>query len=257
MEQIRKTIVEHLDHLEKEHGVKILLACESGSRAWGFPSRDSDYDVRFIYVHPKDWYLSIADKRDVIELPIHDDLDINGWDLRKSLQLLRKSNLPLLEWLSSPIKYRYREIAVDPIVSLSKKAFMPESACHHYLSMAKNSIDGIQNNERVRIKTYMYALRPLLCCNWIVKNLSQPPMQIGDLLSTVLDNTQLKKLIEDIIAVKNKHSEKFSIQRSSMVEQYLHHQLDDLENKIPKNPPKPDIKEFDVLFREIVHTLDG
>jgi len=103
---MKKRILQELDEIENKHGVKIIFACESGSRAWGFASEDSDYDVRFIYVHSKDWYLSIEKKRDVIELPLDEVLDINGWDIRKSLRLLRKSNAPLLEWLSSPIVYR-------------------------------------------------------------------------------------------------------------------------------------------------------
>jgi uncharacterized protein len=94
-----------LSDIEKTHQVKIIYSCESGSRAWGFPSADSDYDVRFLYLHPVDWYLSIEDKRDVIEVPIKNKLDITGWDLRKALQLFRKSNPPLLEWLGSPIVY--------------------------------------------------------------------------------------------------------------------------------------------------------
>jgi hypothetical protein len=103
---MKSRILKKLIEIEKNNDVKVIYACESGSRAWGFASEDSDYDVRFIYVHSKDWYLTIADKRDVIEIPFDGDLDINGWDIRKSLKLLRKSNSPLLEWLSSPIKYR-------------------------------------------------------------------------------------------------------------------------------------------------------
>lgn len=101
-------ILARLEQIEKDEDVTIFYACESGSRAWGFPSADSDYDVRFIYVRPRDWYLSIdvEEKRDVIERPINDALDISGWDLRKALKLLRKSNPPLLEWLSSPIVYK-------------------------------------------------------------------------------------------------------------------------------------------------------
>jgi len=86
-----------LEKIEKEHKVKILFAWESGSRAWGFASKDSDYDVRFIYVHEKNWYFGIDDQRDVIELPVNEVLDVNGWDVRKALRLFRKSNAPLYE----------------------------------------------------------------------------------------------------------------------------------------------------------------
>ena len=100
---MKSRILKELNAIEKNNDVKVIYACESGSRAWGFASEDSDYDVRFIYVHSKYWYLTIADKRDVIEIPFNGRLDINGWGVRKSLKLLRKSNSPLLEWLSSPI----------------------------------------------------------------------------------------------------------------------------------------------------------
>ena len=99
-----------LDHVEADDDVAILLAVESASRAWGFPSSDSDYDVRFVYVRPPDWYLSIdlEARRDVIEYPLKDNIDLSGWDLRKALRLFRKSNPPLLEWLQCPIVYRER-----------------------------------------------------------------------------------------------------------------------------------------------------
>ncbi len=132
---MKSTILRQLDYIEKEHGVSILLACESGSRAWGFPSADSDYDVRFIYAHDRDWYLSVFDKRDVIERPIDKVLDISGWDVRKALRLLRNSNAPLLEWLSSLIRYQCREGPVAEIAALAEKSFLPASCCHHYLRM--------------------------------------------------------------------------------------------------------------------------
>jgi predicted nucleotidyltransferase len=105
---VKEEILSRIIEIEDEEGVRIFFACESGSRAWGFPSSDSDYDVRFLYLHPTEWYLSVnlEHKRDVIERPISGDLDINGWDLRKALILLRKGNPPLMEWLGSPIIYR-------------------------------------------------------------------------------------------------------------------------------------------------------
>ena len=102
---MKSRILSHLREIETTENVRIVYACESGSRAWGFPSADSDYDVRFLYVHPLEWYLSVDVKRDVIERPLQGGLDISGWDLKKALQLFRKSNPPLLEWLGSPIVY--------------------------------------------------------------------------------------------------------------------------------------------------------
>jgi uncharacterized protein len=105
-DDIRSDILDRLLAIEAEHGVRALYACESGSRGWGFASPDSDYDVRFIYVHPLPWYLRVSAQRDVIEVPISDELDINGWELRKALSLLKKGNATLIEWLDSPVVYR-------------------------------------------------------------------------------------------------------------------------------------------------------
>src|SRR5580698_9021306 len=118
---IQQRVRDVLAQLEAERQVRVLFACESGSRAWGFASRDSDYDVRFLYVHRRDWYLSVEARRDVIELPIAEDLDVSGWDLRKALRLLRKSNPPLLEWLKSPVVYRH-----DPVFAVEFGALAAE-----------------------------------------------------------------------------------------------------------------------------------
>src|SRR6476659_2643278 len=107
--QVREQILACLAELELRHAVKVLFACESGSRGWGFASPDSDYDVRFVYVNRLPWYLTVEAGRDVIEQPISDELDVSGWDLRKTLQLMRDSNPTLLEWLRSPILYRQEE----------------------------------------------------------------------------------------------------------------------------------------------------
>jgi len=102
-----------LARIEEDENISILWACESGSRAWGFESQNSDYDVRFIYLQRTEEYLRASDLRDVIEKPISDDLDISGWDLPKALRLFRKSNPPLLEWLQSPIVYQGNDDQVN------------------------------------------------------------------------------------------------------------------------------------------------
>jgi len=249
---MEQKIIKELENIEKEYDVKIILASESGSRAWGFPSSDSDYDVRFIYVNKKDWYLSIAKKRDVIELPINSVLDINGWDLRKSLQLMRKSNSPLLEWMTSPIQYCVWRRAFDRLYKLSKIAFMPETSCHHYLSMVKANISKFQVDERVKLKVYMYAVRTILCCKWIVNNLTQPPMHIADLLDEVTGNTPFKDKMSDLIKKKRVHSEKYTVERSEIIENYINGKIVQLQQHIPKNPQKPSLDIFDDAFRYIL-----
>jgi len=165
MEAMRQVIIEELKRLEREEQVRILYACESGSRAWGFPSRDSDYDVRFVYIRKPEWYLSIFEKRDVIERPISDKLDISGWDLRKALNLYRKSNPPLLEWLQSPIRYYEHSGIAEQLRRLSPLAFSPKSCMYHYLSMARGNYREYLQGERVRIKKYFYVLRPVWLAN--------------------------------------------------------------------------------------------
>lgn len=249
---MKKIIVKALNRIEKEYNVTIILASESGSRAWGFPSSDSDYDVRFIYVNKKDWYLSIADKKDVIELPLDDELDVNGWDLKKSLQLMRKSNSPLLEWLGSPIQYHVWPAAFDRLVALSKMAFMPATSCHHYLSMAKRSVVQLKGDGRVGLKTYMYAIRTTLCCQWIIEKMAQPPMHIDNLLAEITDDLHFKDQVKQLIAQKKAHTEKYTVKRSEVIESYINKKIIELQDNIPDNPPKPGMEMFDDVLRSIL-----
>ena len=251
---MKDRIVEELDGIEKTRNVKIVLAVESGSRAWGFPSNDSDYDVRFIYVHEKDWYLTIFKKRDIIEIPIEELLDINGWDLRKSLQLMRKSNSPLFEWLSSPIRYRVSKRAFKKLEELSRLSFMPKTACYHYLSISKKYIEEIESNEKVRLKAYMYAIRATLCCKWIVQNLTQPPMNIKDLLTEIHEDRAITDTVVRFIQEKKKYPENHSINHSELVENYMKQTLHDVQESIPKNPKKPGSEIYDDVFGFIVNS---
>jgi predicted nucleotidyltransferase len=253
---MKNRILKELDNIEQTHRVKIIYACESGSRAWGFASKDSDYDVRFIYAHSNDWYLSIAEKKDVIEIPVNAELDISGWDIRKSLRLLRKSNSPLHEWLSSPIIYKNVEAAVRPFCALSKRAFLPESSCHHYLSMARSSIAKFQDEGDIKIKSYLYAVRTLLCCKWIIEHMNQPPMLIQDLLKAYLPTGKIRDFIDRLIELKENSPELTRIERSSRFEDYLNEEFRSLDARIPKSPEKITYKEFDAVFKEILAQIN-
>ena len=135
--EIFSGIKARLKEIEKEHNVDILLAIESWSRAWWFDSKDSDYDIRFIYAHKQEHYLSIDKRRDVIEFPIVDLIDINGWDIKKALQLFKNSNPTLAEWIKSPITYVENRQFRDEILSLEKENFSPKWYVYHYLHMAE------------------------------------------------------------------------------------------------------------------------
>lgn len=204
----RAEILNELDRIEREHGVHILHAIESGSRAWGFPSADSDYDVRIIYVHPRDWYLSVFDGRDVIEQPISGDLDIAGWDLRKTLRLMANGNAVVHEWLGSPIVYRQDATAAAQLQALAAQAFDPRAAFHHYLAMAGKKLD-VAEGEAVTAKRFLYGMRTLLCARWVADIGTAPPMLFQELLRRYVPGSTAEGTeVERLIQAKAKGSEK-------------------------------------------------
>ena len=186
MRDIQKEIQDNLNQIEEQYDVKILLAVESGSRAWGFASADSDYDVRFIYVRPKEDYLRLDEPRDVIEWQLDEVLDINGWDLRKALLAFAKGNPNVMEWANSPIIYR-KSKHWDALREAAVHYFSEKSALCHYYGTANSTLKGHLTGERIRYKKYFYALRPLLCCRWIEKYHTAPPMEFARLLSLFVD----------------------------------------------------------------------
>ena len=164
---MRATVLANLAEVERRHEVTVLFACESGSRGWGFASPDSDYDVRFIYVHRLPWYLTVAPGRDVIEQPLSGELDVSGWELRKALGLLRASNPTLLEWLRSPVVYRQEQPWAERLHLLAEQGFSPVRGYHHYVAMARKNLRAHLQGDVVRYKKYFYVLRPLLAARWI------------------------------------------------------------------------------------------
>lgn len=231
-QEMKTYIRRELERIEQEEQVKILYACESGSRAWGFPSVDSDYDVRFLYVRPVEWYLSIFDQRDVIEKPISDSLDISGWDLKKALGLFRKSNPPLLEWLASPIQYMEQFQAAAEIRSLSPLTFSPKSCMYHYLNMAKGNYRKYLQGDQVKIKKYFYVLRPILACEWIDKYDEMPPVEFAALTQELLDpNSDLGRMVAELL-VRKKAGEELDLEpRLEPVNQFIEEKLSSYDQK--------------------------
>jgi uncharacterized protein len=204
---IRSRVMQTLAEIESQYDVKVLFACESGSRGWGFASPDSDYDVRFVYVHRLNWYLQVEAQRDVIELPISDELDVGGWELRKALQLLRKSNPVLLEWLDSPVIYREDAASSDHLRKLAPDYFSALRVRYHYLSMARKNFRGYLQGESVRLKKYLYVLRPLLAVQWIDSGRGQPPMRFADLVAGTVTDEALLDEINALLAIKMQSGE--------------------------------------------------
>ncbi|MEX2462604.1 MAG: nucleotidyltransferase domain-containing protein [Paenibacillaceae bacterium] len=230
MPSYQQKILEELIKIEQEEQVCILFACESGSRAWGFPSKDSDYDVRFIYIRPVEWYLSIFEKRDVIERPISDMLDINGWDLKKALLLFRKSNPPLLEWLQSPIQYCEKHSIANQIREISPLTFSPKSCIHHYLNMARNNYRVYLQGEQVKIKKYFYVLRPILACGWIEKYNTMPPIEFDRLLSDLIpEGDKLSSIVQQLLTRKKAGDELDYEPRLNPIHDYLEERITHFE----------------------------
>jgi predicted nucleotidyltransferase len=235
-------IIAQLNTIAAEEHVSVLFACESGSRAWGFPSQDSDYDVRFIYLRDWRWYLSVEveRKRDVIERPISGDLDINGWDLRKALNLLRKSNPTLMEWLDSPIVYQQDETFHRDFIALIDNFFSRPKCFHHYLSMACKNYRGYLQGDMVRIKKYFYVLRPILAARWLEEERGPVPMAFEMLVNTVVKDKALRMDINDLITYKRDGVESEYSEPIPNISQFIETELARLENSQTPQAAHPD-----------------
>ncbi|WP_083897264.1 nucleotidyltransferase domain-containing protein [Azospirillum sp. B506] len=252
---VRQRIATKLDRIERDSGVRILLAVESGSRAWGFASPDSDYDVRFLYVRPLDRYLSLTRERDVIELPIEDDLDINGWDIAKALTLLGKANPVLFEWLASPIRYRTDGEALRLVQAFASRVAHRTAAIHHYRSLAaanlRRHIDG---REPVRLKKYFYAVRPACALAWLRTRPEDPlPMALGALMDGLILTPKLREAIGGLLARKQQLSELGEGPRIGVLDAFI---ADEIAAAVIPGPT-PNEKaalaaEADRLFRRLV-----
>lgn len=249
--QVRKEIVRRLELIEAPGDVRILYAVESGSRAWGFPSRDSDYDVRFIYIRPPNWYLSIdlESRRDVIEHPIVDEIDLSGWDIRKAFRLLAKSNPPLLEWLSSPIIYSADPEFITALRGQVTDYYSPVASMHHYLHMARGNQREYLGGDTVWVKKYFYVLRPLLAIRWLEQNRGAVPMLFADLLATV-DDESVVAAIETLRQRKIAGDELDRGPAIPEISAFVETELGRLnEVLIPRQMPTVSLDALDSLFR--------
>ena len=241
---MRETILEKLDEIEKRESIKILHCIESGSRAWGFASPDSDYDVRFIYVRPKNFYLRLDRTDDVIEWQLDDTLDISGWDLKKALILLHKSNPTLFEWNSSPIVYRTTD-EWQKISAVINRYFVAKSGLYHYLSTAKRNYREYLKGETVKLKKYFYILRPLLACKWILAEGTPPPMLFRTLMEKYLDE-EINPDVEKLLDMKMDTPEIGEVKRFDRVNDYLDRSIDEIDGIIAGLPAE-DARDWDEL----------
>ncbi len=236
---MEKLIVSKLHEIEQMEKVRILLAVESGSRAWGFASPDSDYDVRFIYIRDKEDYLRLNTMRDVIELPVDEVLDINGWDLQKTLRLLYKSNPTLFEWFSSPIVYMESDFA-DLFRRVMNDYFSSKRSLYHYISMAEGNYREYLKGGMVKAKKYFYVLRPVLACRWVLEKQTPPPMLFSELMKEELPEVLMSD-INRLLELKMKSPEIKMIPRIDRINAYLDESIADIKSIVQsmedtKNP---------------------
>lgn len=257
--EVREEIMRRLAAAASEHDVRILMAIESGSRAWGFASTNSDFDVRFIYARPADWYqrIDLEEQRDVIEYPIVDDIDLNGWDLRKALRLFWKSNPPFVEWIQSPIVYINAGGFAASARRILPEVYSLESGIHHYRSMAKGCHADHLRTPTVKLKRYFYALRPLLCVRWIERYAAAPPIEFDRMLHLLDGEPELLGAINDLLALKRVSTELGEAPAVPILNAFIEAELLRLETVKAERTPRPGATaHLNGLFQETLRELN-
>lgn len=252
---VKNEILHRIRMAEQEHNVKVLFAVESGSRAWGFSSPNSDFDVRFIYAHPQAWYLDInvEGKRDVIEYPIVDEIDINGWDIRKALVLFSKSNPTIVEWIKSPIVY-----VDDGFFAGSLRALLPDiygvhKGIYHYRHMAQTNYQTHINKPEVSLKKYLYILRALLSIKWLEQKREPAPIEFDVLRMLVAGDKPLTEAISALLARKKKSHEKEIGLGIPELNAFIEDELKRLSTLKPNDEKKEGgTQQLNVLFQKIL-----
>ena len=245
-------ILDNLANLEAQHDIQVLYAVESGSRAWGFASPDSDYDIRFIYRHPIDWYLSVQKRRDVVEAMVDPELDFAGWDLPKALMLLRKSNPSLIEWLGSPIVYAEDSAFMDEFRELAGRCLSLNACLYHYLHTAEANWKSYfsSDSESVKLKKYFYILRPLYACRWIERHHSVPPVAFARLLEGASEPGPVADELFKLLEAKAITSEIGLGTRNSVLDAFITVELQRI-NDITLTTAEPvGVEELDAFFRK-------
>lgn len=258
---IVQLVAEKVDMLERTQNIRVLYACESGSRGWGFASADSDFDVRFIYVHAPDWYLGLApeERRDVLETGTEHRaegvLDLSGWELRKALKLFRISNPPLLEWLSSPQVYCERGSLAERLRKAAPHSVSLLRIWHHYRSMAKKNMAHYQKHGPT-IKGWFYVLRPLLAARWVEERRAIPPMRFDLLLEGSRCDPEFRAEVTELVARKKEGNEKEAFTPPPRIAAFAEAETARQDRPdLPAAASEPE--NLNALFRDILHEAWG
>lgn len=257
MSDIKKAILQKLYETEQTYNVKIPLAIESGSRGWGFASPDSDYDCRFIYVCQKDWYVSITEKKDFIEYAADEVFDINGWDLKKAIQHIMKSNAVIFEWLSSNEIYIKNDAVTAELKALAEQYFNPIAVSYHYLSIAKNKLNEILDVEDAKLKKYFYILRPLANLCFIQEHMKMPHMEYMKTLSEISIDTRVHDEIMKLLEIKKVSNESYTMPQNEILINYFKQEIENHTENIQsiKFEKNRDYDNIDTVFRKIIEMV--
>jgi len=254
-DDVRTEILRRLKSSEDEHGVRILFAIESGSRAWGFASSNSDYDVRFIYMRDPHWYqaVDLEERRDVIEYPIVDDIDLNGWDVRKALRLYWKSNPGFVEWIQSPITYTEQSSFRAEALNLLPSIYTPEKGIYHYRSMAKTNYRGYLREPMVRLKKYFYVLRPLLAARWVAQTGGAAPIEFEKLLTVLNGEPAVLAEVQKLLELKRNTPELGLAPAVPVLNAFIETELEGPPVDAPKKSRAPEVVgQLNELFHKVL-----
>lgn len=252
--EITQEIKAKLSQIEKRENIRILYACESGSRAWGFASPDSDYDVRFIYIRPKEFYLKLENTRDTLECELNEIYDISGWDLKKMLRLLNRSNPSIFEWSVSPIVYKTTK-EWDYVMQILGNHFSETKALYHYNSITKNNLRRYFNDKTdVKYKPYLYNLRQCLSCEWILDRKS-PPSIVFDTLKEQYLPKELQDSVNNLLELKMSMEEKETGPRIKEIDFYIGSVVSKVEKYLEK-PAEKRLSDWDELNGTFLKLLE-
>jgi uncharacterized protein len=246
-------ILAELRGIEKEYGVEILYAVQAGSRAWGFSSPESDYDIRFIYRHSLEWYLSLEENKDVIEKQSSSSIELRGWDLKKALKLFKKSNPSMLEWLHTEEKFIADSYFCEKILPLQSKVFSPSACYYHYLSMSKSNYHKWHNKEVESVKLTLHLLRGILACRWIRSKKTFPPIRFENLLFHTINDSAVKEGINSILELKKSGAAEWDGNLEHLVS-FIEKEMTNLTNSKPcfQEEGRADKKVLDEVFRTLI-----
>ena len=253
---MQSAILSHLEDIERQYDVRVLLAVESGSRAWGFHSNESDWDLRFVYVNKLEWYLNVNEGRDVIEKMYNDDVDLVGWELRKTLRLFQKSNPSLMEWLHSPIIYRADKEFLSRMKALEPSYFNPIKTMYHYASIYIKHDKRYLQNYAYPLKRFLYYLRGILACRWVEEHKTMPPVLFSELTQNTVEDESIRQKIYELIDMKRQSKKNDNAEVYAELVEYARHWANHFEQIIPNYRPEinhcDNSSNLDILLKEMV-----